>query len=50
MGKIQGSLNEERRRQDALILIDRRKGKLVVIGQTVLFVGLTATLVWLTLS
>ena len=44
MGIIQKRLRTERRILDALIVIDRRKGKLVVFVQVVLFLSLVATL------
>lgn len=38
---------EERRMQDSLILVERRKGKLLLYGQVFLFLALAATLAWL---
>lgn len=41
---------EERRMHDGLILVERRKGKLLFYGQTILFMGLAATLLWLVID
>lgn len=41
---------EERRMQDSLILVERRKGKFLFYGQTLLFIGLATTLLWLVLD
>lgn len=38
---------EERRMQDSLILVERRKGKFLLYGQAFLFLTLAATLAWL---
>lgn len=47
MGTIQNSLRNERRMRDALIVIDRRKGRLVLFVQIALFLSLLATLWWI---
>lgn len=44
------SQSEERRMQDSLILVERRKGKLLLYGQAFLFLALAATLVWLVIG
>jgi hypothetical protein len=49
MGIYRKSLRKERRMQDALIVIDRRKGKLVVFVQVALFLSLVAIL-WVVVS
>jgi hypothetical protein len=41
------SRRKERRIQDGLIVIERRKGKAFLYGQAILFMGLMATLLWL---
>jgi len=41
------SQSEERRMQDNLILVERRKGKFLLYGQAFLFLALAGTLVWL---
>ncbi len=42
--------NTERRTQDHMIVVERRKGKFLLYGQTLLFCGLAITLLWLVLE
>lgn len=41
------SQRDERRMQDSLIVVERRRGKFLLYGQTFLLVGLATTLLWL---
>ena len=50
MADIHFDPREERRMHDSLILVERRKGKLLFYGQTILFLGLAATLLWLVID
>ena len=46
MAKSLNSQRKERRLEDMLIIIDRRNGKALLYGQTILFLSLLIALLW----
>lgn len=46
----QNSQREERRMQDGLIIVERRRGKFILYGQAILFLSLVTTLLWLLIN